>query len=537
MHYVLGSGLSGVACAQALLDAGASVSMIDVGEQCEPQKRQAIESLSTQEPQSWDPDIVNALKGDFLAARRGLAFKPAYGSDFPYAKEALKTISQDGTKCLISYAQGGLSNVWGAAVLPYRREDFRGWPIDLDALEASYKAVAKVIKIAARHDDLEAMFPFYGPHFAPTTLSSQARALLDNLEGRRQALQSEGIVFGQSRLAVRTAPDENGPACKNVGLCLTGCPYSAIYCATYTLKSILKNPRFRYLPGLIVEKVEETTKKEVKIVCRSLTEGRRELFFGKRVFVACGALATTKIIVNSLSPQGAMLTMRCQPYFLLPLLMIKGGFHASAERLHALAQIFIEILDCRISEYPVHLQLYTYNEFYQQRLRQLLRKVPILGNKIEEPLLDRIAAIQGYLHSDEAEGVSVRAVPGAAESMRLELSGRVSFRTRRKISLVLLKILRQTRSLGVVPLLPLAEVGRPGEGNHIGAIFPMAAKPAGFESDSLGRVGPLRRVHVVDSSVLTTLPSTTLSYTIMANAHRIATKVLEQDLQSRSMNA
>lgn len=40
----------------------------------------------------------------------------------------------------------------------------------------------------------------------------------------------------------------------------------------------------------------------------------------------------------------------------------------------------------------------------------------------------------------------------------------------------------------------------------------------------LGRPHGLSRVHVVDASVLPSIPATTISYLVMANAHRIATE-------------
>ena len=54
------------------------------------------------------------------------------------------------------------------------------------------------------------------------------------------------------------------------------------------------------------------------------------------------------------------------------------------------------------------------------------------------------------------------------------------------------------------------------------AAFPMRASPAAFESDLLGRPHGFTRVHAVDATVFPTIPSTTITFTVMANAHRIA---------------
>ena len=62
---------------------------------------------------------------------------------------------------------------------------------------------------------------------------------------------------------------------------------------------------------------------------------------------------------------------------------------------------------------------------------------------------------------------------------------------------------------------------RPGRGFHFGGTLPMSSNPKDFESDLFGRPMGLKRVHVVDSSVLPSIPATTITFSTMANAHRI----------------
>ena len=47
-------------------------------------------------------------------------------------------------------------------------------------------------------------------------------------------------------------------------------------------------------------------------------------------------------------------------------------------------------------------------------------------------------------------------------------------------------------------------------------------------SDIYGRINNLKNVHIVDSSILSSIPISTITYTVMANAARIA------DLTSKS---
>jgi choline dehydrogenase-like flavoprotein len=529
VYYVIGSGLAGIMCAHGLLEEGASVTLIDVGTECEPDKLEIVRKLSAVDPEKWDPALVESIKGDFLSSRSRRAFKPVYGSDFPYATNELEKIAQTGTRCLLSHAKGGLSNVWGAAVLPNRDEDFDGWPIRLKDLASSYEAVARVMKIAGRKDDLEKLYPYYSPPSPAASLSAQAQTILGNLNRDKTALDSAGIFFGQSRLAIRTIPDENGRQCENVGLCLSGCPYSAIYNATQTLTALAKNPNFHYLPGLAVEKLEELPSGEVRVSCRSVKDSGSKVFSADRVFVACGVLSTVKLIVNSSKATSVDLDMKYQPYFLMPFMMFKNHPDAPIERRHTLAQIFVDIFDSTISRHAVHLQFYTYNDIFKESLRRTLRLLPFFKSALEARLTGRLIAVQGYMHSDEAAGIRIKGRADSRGEMRLELSGEVGSGTKRTLRRLILKLIGHSRAIGAFPLLPLAEIGQPGQGNHIGAVFPMKENPGEWESDSLGRVGRFKRIHVVDASVLTTLPATTISYTSMANAHRIAVQAARQD--------
>jgi choline dehydrogenase-like flavoprotein len=50
----------------------------------------------------------------------------------------------------------------------------------------------------------------------------------------------------------------------------------------------------------------------------------------------------------------------------------------------------------------------------------------------------------------------------------------------------------------------------------------MAREAGPGQSDRLGRPAGLARLHVVDASSLPAIPATTITLSVMANAHRIA---------------
>ncbi len=519
MYYVVGSGPSGVAAAHALLSRGLPVTMLDVGHECEPDRLAVAQQLARFEPEAWDPALVTQLRGPSPDLERPR--KLCYGSDFSYAPDAQLALEQQGTHCLHSSAKGGLSNVWGASVLPARAGDLRDWPLTLEAMAPHYAATAQLLGIAGAHDELEADFPYYAAPTAPLTPSRQAQRLLARMRVRRDRLARSGIVFGQSRLAVRTADGEQGSGCRYTGLCLTGCPYAAIWNAASLLPALTASGRFTYQSGVRITAVESRAG-AVGIHGVSVDGGVSLSWEGRKVFLACGPLSTSSIAVRSLKVSDCRLRLRYQPYFLIPLLALRGAQDVANERLHTLTQLYLELMDERISAYPVHLQLYTYNHFIRERLECLNFLPRPLGAGIRRLMEGRLLVMQGYLDSSETEGIAMNMRDSSGVlHLHADPDRRITGKARRVVS----ALTRRFRDIGAFPLRPLLRVGLPGEGNHIGGVFPMRHAPGHFETDTLGQLPQLPGVHLVDASVLPSLPAATYTYTIMANAHRIASEV------------
>src|SRR5262249_42921181 len=155
-----------------------------------------------------------------------------------------------------SFARGGFSTVWGAAVLPFRAEEIADWPIRLSDLEPHYRKVLEFTPLAGTPDALETLFPLYSEKPQRLPASRQAAGLLRHWESRRERLNASGILFGQARLAVRNEDDSR--RCRACGLCLYGCPYGCIYSSDQTLmEDLLNQPEFTYAKDVIVEKVLE----------------------------------------------------------------------------------------------------------------------------------------------------------------------------------------------------------------------------------------------------------------------------------------
>lgn len=520
MVYVVGSGPAGVSVAHALLQRGADVTMLDVGLELEPDRARAVETLARCPPDQWPVAARSALQWNPEVDARSVPLKLAYGSDFPYrAVGGGLPVRQSGVTVTSSCARGGLSNLWGGAVLPYRHEDMGDWPIRLDDLAPHYRAVFEYMPLAARQDDLEEAWPLYAPRRLSLNPSRQAGALLRDLDAVRGALSREGIRYGQARLALQADPVGDQGGCVYCGMCLHGCPRKLIYNSAASLEALLTRPRFRYSGDVVVDRVVGNGE-EVRLLCRHPSSRQPFTLRGERVYLAAGVLGTAKIILASVAAHGQCLMIRDCQYFLLPLLRFRGIAGVSGELLHTLAQVFLEISACIPEGNPSHLQIYTYNDLYRRALGKRLGPIASVAGALVDPLLGRLLAVQGYLHSNDSSAISIR-LERQADADELVLEAVINPRARAHVDGIVRKLFRCRRYLRAMPLFPLLQLGQPGEGSHIGGTFPMRRIPGELETDILGRVAGMPRVHLVDASVFPSIPAATITLSVMANAHRI----------------
>lgn len=519
MYYVIGSGLSGVMCAKALLAKGKEVTMLDVGKTPAKEIIAYKRTLAEQDPSDWNTETLSRVSGTLAQTKGKVPSRLYFNSDYMYADTDLENITQVQTNCRMSHAQGGLAQVWGAACLPITEEEFVEWPFRIDRMTSHYKAVAEEIGLTGTHDSLEKLFPFYGEVAMAGELSNQAKAIEGNFVQNQEALKASGIIFGRSRLAYRATTKGQTVGCRKCALCLSGCPFDIIYSATDTLRELKKDPHFTYRDGIRVERLEE----EQQVIIHATKDDAPVSFEAERVFVGCGPLGTLKLISASL-PEVTDFSLRYQPYFMLPMLSFKNVREVSKEKLHTMAQLFIEIADPKISKRLIHTQLYTYSPQIQSEIDRMFGKMPLLKKIANRFLTGRLMLIQGYLHASDALPITA-----TKEAGKLVLSAPDETLVHRAIKKVARKLFKSAFLLRMLPVLPMLKFGQPGDGNHAGASFPMKVSPSKLESDVYGRILGWSRIHIIDSSVLSNIPAPTISYTVMANAHRIGTECATLD--------
>lgn len=505
----------------ALLARGIRPVVIDAGITLEPERLRDVQRYR----ETGDLKSLKNLKSGMSASAKGIPLKLSFGSDFPYREASEKLcIQENSSGALPSFALGGLSNVWGAAMLPYRDEDIGDWPIRMHDLASHYRAVTEITHLSqSPSGTMDTLFPSYCAHPESLRLGSQASAMWDDLQLAAAKLQRKGILFGRGRVAVKADIGRSGnAACDYTGLCMYGCPNGSIYNSRDTIMKLAAEGRIEYLPDLIVKQIFEN-ETGIKLICTCRKTGEALKFSGSKVFLGAGVISSARILMESMNLLGRKLIIRDSQYFLFPMMRLHGAAEAAVEKSNTLSQIFVEMVKESGLTRSSHLQIYGYNEMVREALGKSLGPIGKIFPHTLRFLEERILIAQGYLHSDLSGTIetwleqhnSIGQAPMHVRSV-------VNPATRDHVRAVVMKLLAQARLLKALPLFPMLQIASPGRGFHSGGTFPMSKSPTELQTDILGRPSGFKNLHVIDSSILPSIPATTITFSVMANAHRIA---------------
>jgi choline dehydrogenase-like flavoprotein len=534
---VVGSGPSGVAAAATLLERGHAVEMLDVGNVPEP----AAEALAAEvraavaRGESPGPGLYRALRAgpggrDSGSLRAGLATllgrveatrsqKRILGSTFVWDDADVGIPLETGTVTR-SLARGGLSNAWGAACYPWRASDFAGWPIEADALAPHYAKAAEWLGLDQPDDALARVYPLLGPKApdAARNPGSTLEALLARWREREAELRAAGLTPGRARLALR--PAGAGPAaCVRCGLCFYGCAFGAIWHAGQLLGGLEgRHAReLRYRPGHFVLGFEEEGA-GVRVHGRAAGAAFAERY--DALVLAAGVLSSLRIAADAQGLHGRRTPLLDNELYLAPLLALGGAPAPGFRTRFTLGEAVIAVEPGVVSPRPLHLQLYSFHEFFLAELGEALRALPDFAQQAAWAVLNRLVLGFMYLPGEDSSAATALVLPGTPGRVRIETRPRAESRAILKALLAHLARLR--RPLGLWPVRSLVKTTPFGFHGHLAGTLPMRAAPGPLETDAAGLLAGTRRVFVVDTAAFPTLPAQNLTFTAMANARRVA---------------
>lgn len=538
---VVGSGASGVHFALTLLRKGYRVRLLDVGRTPSappPLPDADLEGLK----RGLDDPVRYFLGDDFggvtLPDDRGEFYGIPPSKDHVFDVPGAPPVRTRGFQPMRSHARGGLAQAWTAGVYPWSEADLEDFPFGYRGLESRYAEVSRRIGICGAEDDLAPYLPVHEGLMPPLELDAHSRQLRRRYRSRKRRLADRlGVRMGLSRIATLSRDRDDRGACDRLGRCLWGCPRDSLYTPSMTVEECRRYEGFEYLPGTLVSHFEFDDDGRVrKVVARDVGEagngggaagdgGGRELPV-ETLALAAGTLSTTAIYLRSwwevrgreLGLPGLMDNRQV----LVPFVNLRrlGAPHdASAYQYH---QLLLGVSPEEGHPY-VHGQVTTLTT---AQAHPVVQRFPVdteNGLFFFRNLRAALGVVNVNFHDDRraTNRISLRSRgQGAGPELLAEYepSADEDARLDRGVG----RIRRALRSLGCVAPRAMVHVRPMGASVHYAGTLPMTTEDGPHSATPECRIRGFRNLYVVDGATFPFLPAKNLTFTLMANAVRVA---------------
>jgi len=531
---IVGSGPGATSAAYPIVQSGASVLMLDVGND-ETRYKDLIPPASFLDIRKTDPRQHRYLIGDdfegvpFGTVRVGAQLTPPR-QYIARDTDRLTPLSSSSFFATESLALGGLGRGWGASSVMFDDRDLEGFPISATDLAPHYEAVAARIGISGERDDL---LPYFGQISSlqpPMEADSCARLVLSRYTAGRARFNERGLYLGQPRLAVLTRDLGDRRAQQYREMEFYADTDRSVFRPSFSVEELRSSPRFTYATPYLVESfVENNDGAGVEVAAAHARTGEQVRFQARRLVLAAGTMGTARIVLRSFGLYDTPVPLVANAHIYVPCLNLAMLGQPMQERRHSLTQvgfIYDPDRDCR---HLVYGEIHGYRSLLLFKLaKESFLPVPE-GMRIVRELMSALLILV-IEHDDDPspdKRCLLRRGP-AGEPDRLEVSYARDpaqvLRERRAEK----EIRKLFRKLGCLP------VGRvdagPGSSIHYGGPLPMTSQERPLTATPSCRLRGTRTVYLADGSSFPYLPAKPLTFTLMANADRVG-GIVARDLR------
>jgi hypothetical protein len=502
---IIGSGPSAVISAKSFIDKGYKVCLIDSEEdslQLEVPNKHFFEHLSPESDFLYPPDDTS-----FNAESGGAQLTKAR-SHLIRNVDKYFTVSSDNFSPFQTLASGGLSAAWGAACFTYSDRDLK--LASLSNLQPHYEEVAKIIGISGPT-----------PSYFCDINNKQPPAQIDHNGKSILKRSTHGLTLEQSSLAMLTESLGNRHVNPYFDMDFYSNFGDSIFRSIQILRNLNLKQNFTRIKGsLAISFNENEIENQVQVNYYDLENKTTYTVNASKLIICGGALNSYRFVANSLNCFNQENPILCNPYLYIPTLHLPSlGKNGSYLR-HSLSQVFAEI----DQQNSPTLQFYSYRSLLISRLMAQTPMPPFFARLFWRSLVEALVIVGAHFADDGTSKRSIKAQQNNGKLPTLTID--FPFPKIAGITGIITKLLK----LKCVPMRVLKT--KMGASIHYAGNMPISqTKQYPIGMDENGLIHSTKNVYYFDSSGWTYLPARGLTFTIMANAHRLAHKLQKSMLQ------
>jgi ferredoxin len=299
----------------------------------------------------------------------------------------------------------------------------------------------------------------------------------------------------------------NKNACVFCGECLKGCTFQAIFNAEFTWDALIKSGRVEIIKGFANRLYLAGDSISVQYL---LNEDTFSIQFD-RIFIACGAIASTSLLQRSnlLDPE-----VQLQDSQVFYSGLIKLSLKAQLQSTFNLVQAYGRI---KFKSNFVHLSIYEASTISTERMLLMNRQLRFLPKNF----FHRIIPIIGFLPESHSQQITLK-FDGSVTEIKAPTTATVGSKI--QLHLTFLRNFFKFISLGVLFIPFSLKFANVGASYHVGKL----QKDGKVLLDSLGRFSAQAKIHVVDSSSLEEIRPGPITGFSMFNSALITFRALEK---------
>jgi len=532
-YIVVGSGSSGSMVAQTLADAGVEVTMVDVGITAKKDTQvpagKTFLDLRKNDRDQYKYTIGSTGKGiAWGEVAKGAQVTPPRRYMMESVDALIPLTSKDFSP-LESLGYGGLGIGWGLQCWEYSDIDLASVGLDPSRMRDAYDIVASRIGISATRDAAADYTIGSLTQFQPSVKTDRNHRLIQSkYEKHQKSFLKKGVYVGRTPLALISKPLGDRKAYRYLETDFYSDADKSAWRPWITVDALKKRKNFTYMGNLLVVSFKEE-KGIVTVKALDATTHKEVVLQCKNLILASGALGSARIALRSQGGVGTKTSILSNPHTYIPSVQpsfLGKGYEAKKLSLGQVSY-FID---------PTHtdagVSIASSYSYQSLMLFRIIAQLPfnfadgrLLGRFLTPAIVIAIAQHPDSLSKNKylklvKDGSSPTGDKIEAH-YKLSQSDEDEWNKREKSYMSLL------RKLGTFPIKQV-KMGH-GSGIHYAGTLPFSETPEALHLTAEGRLHKTKHVYVADSSGFRYLPAKGLTFTLMANAHLVATQVLKDN--------